>query len=201
MKTNKNKVIDAAAKIFLSKGYEGCTVRAISQEAGLANASCLFNYFKGKEEIYQAVIDTYILQKQDPREKYQNWEKLSLLEFIDLYVGRVGTTMKSLQEKLNADQSLTPATYIIFIQEACRKNSDCKEKYYNSILQNTEMWEFVIRKAIESGEIKADTNIVLTAQMFYYLFVGTSYVHAIQDGLKPEELQAQYYCLYNIIKN
>ncbi|MDR1678181.1 MAG: TetR/AcrR family transcriptional regulator [Prevotellaceae bacterium] len=202
MVTSKEKIIKIAAKLFIKEGFKGCTTIELARIAGLSNNSGLFKYFRTKEDLYDTVVDRYILKPQDPQTKYCFDKDLSMLEFIDMYIKRIEMTMKYLYDELNDDNmNLTPAHYLIFIQEACRRKKKYKKRYYTQTLLNGEMWEQVFQKAIDSGEIKPDTNIEFYADLYHTLFFGASFLHAaIYDGLQPEKLKKQYYHLYNIIK-
>lgn len=52
----RRDIIEAAARLFRSKGIAGASVREIAAEAGLQKAS-LYYYFGSKEEIVHAMID------------------------------------------------------------------------------------------------------------------------------------------------
>lgn len=58
MPTNtKEKILRAAIKVFAHKGYNAATVREIGIEAGAANISAVTYHFKGKENLYRAVLE------------------------------------------------------------------------------------------------------------------------------------------------
>lgn len=48
-------LIDAAARVFVERGYHGATVREIAQLAGYTSP-VLYYHFAGKEELYEEVI-------------------------------------------------------------------------------------------------------------------------------------------------
>ena len=57
MKSNtKENILRAAIKVFARKGYKAATVREIGLEAGAANSSAVAYHFKGKENLYKAVL-------------------------------------------------------------------------------------------------------------------------------------------------
>lgn len=51
----RSKVVNAAHRLFLSKGYNGASMRAIAGEAGLALGG-IYNHFANKEEIFVALL-------------------------------------------------------------------------------------------------------------------------------------------------
>lgn len=50
------EIAEAAARAFARKGFHGTSVEDIAGEAGMSPSS-LYRYFKGKEELYEAVVD------------------------------------------------------------------------------------------------------------------------------------------------
>ncbi|MDR1678315.1 MAG: TetR/AcrR family transcriptional regulator [Prevotellaceae bacterium] len=205
MVTSKEKITKVAAKMFMQHGYAGSQTTALAVTAGLSNNSGLFRHFDSKEAIYDAVVDKYLLQLQDHKINAHYENGLSLREFIDVYVDRIDMMMEYLHNELdvhyNADKPLTSENYLIFVQEACERKKTCKEQYYNATRKNVEKWKQVIRRAIDNGEIRPDTDINLNAELFEMAFFGASYLFAtIQSGLQPKKLKELYYCMYNNIK-
>lgn len=54
----RGRILEAAMKVFGSKGYTGATTRAIAIEAGV-NEVTLFRHFGTKENLFKEVIDYY----------------------------------------------------------------------------------------------------------------------------------------------
>ncbi len=58
-------IIEAAAKIFSEKGYNGTTTKEIAQEAGLSEGS-IFRYFQNKMDILHHIL-IYIIDSVVPK--------------------------------------------------------------------------------------------------------------------------------------
>jgi AcrR family transcriptional regulator len=52
----KNEILDAAGRLFSTKGYDKCTVNDILNAVGIAKGT-FYYYFKSKEEVLDAIID------------------------------------------------------------------------------------------------------------------------------------------------
>jgi AcrR family transcriptional regulator len=50
----RNEIIQAAEKIFISRGFTKATMKRIAEEAGFAKGT-VYNYFENKEDLYLAV--------------------------------------------------------------------------------------------------------------------------------------------------
>jgi AcrR family transcriptional regulator len=53
---SRERVLAAAAKIFVERGYAGTTMRAVAKAVGLQAAS-LYYHYRSKEELIEAVLD------------------------------------------------------------------------------------------------------------------------------------------------
>lgn len=53
---SRDRLLAAARKVFAKRGYDGATVKELSEEAGL-NISLVSYYFGGKEGLYKACIE------------------------------------------------------------------------------------------------------------------------------------------------
>ena len=51
----RQRILEAARKLFAASGYESSTTREIADAAGIANGT-LFNYFPNKEAILAALV-------------------------------------------------------------------------------------------------------------------------------------------------
>ena len=56
---HRAEILDAAERVFVSKGYQGATVEEIGQEAEFA-VGTIYNFFASKEELFLEVLDRHI---------------------------------------------------------------------------------------------------------------------------------------------
>lgn len=52
----RKSLIDAAARVFAQRGYEGASVAEITSEAGLSSGS-IYAHYEGKAELFMAVLE------------------------------------------------------------------------------------------------------------------------------------------------
>lgn len=55
--STKDKIVDAALKMFSEKGYLGATTKELAREAGIAEVT-LFRHFPSKEQLFEEVLNT-----------------------------------------------------------------------------------------------------------------------------------------------
>jgi len=53
--TTKMQILDSAYRLFTEKGFRGSSLRDIAERSGI-KASSIYNHFKSKEEIFEAVF-------------------------------------------------------------------------------------------------------------------------------------------------
>lgn len=54
------RILDAAEIVFAAKGFDGASLRDIATQAGIREPG-LYNYFKNKQDLYEAVLDRALL--------------------------------------------------------------------------------------------------------------------------------------------
>ena len=77
---NRQTILEAARRIFAELGYGATTVRDIIRATPLASGT-FYNYFKSKEEVFQAIQDESALRIR-PRLKEERAKAGSIEEFI-----------------------------------------------------------------------------------------------------------------------
>lgn len=60
----RDKILEAAIKLFAEKGFNGTTTKEIAEKAGV-NEALIFRYFSTKRDLYGAIIERKI--KEDPK--------------------------------------------------------------------------------------------------------------------------------------
>jgi AcrR family transcriptional regulator len=78
--SNRQAIIDAARRVFAELGYGATTVRDIIRATELASGT-FYNYFKSKEEVYQALRDETALRVR-PRLRAERIRARNFEEFI-----------------------------------------------------------------------------------------------------------------------
>src|SRR5277367_6159269 len=77
---NRETILAAARKVFAEIGFGAATVRDIIRATPLASGT-FYNYFKSKEEVYQAIQDEIALAIR-PRLRAERKQAKSVEEFI-----------------------------------------------------------------------------------------------------------------------
>ena len=150
-----------------------------------------------------AVVDKYVLQIHKPGNKFPTPAD-TLAEFIGQYVAGVAASMKRILELIGDNSSphdcCLNSYYFHFLSQVRMYYPDIRQKIERIFRLDYELWEKVIRKAKESGEIRSDTDVKKAAVLFRQMFLGLSYEQAFLNGLDVDELESNFRYIYSLLK-
>ena len=98
----KMTIREEAFRLFLTKDFNIVPLKQIERSLNLSRG-CMSYHYPTKQELFNDVIDYYILHKQNTNNKMQGAFNLSLLEFIHFYVDKVASTKNEMQQFLSDD--------------------------------------------------------------------------------------------------
>ena len=193
--TTKERIIEEAFKLFLTHNFEKVSITDLEQAVGKTRGA-IFYFFKNKEEIFNAVIDTYMIKTQNPSEKFNFDEDISLEQFIYLYINGINTTMSKM---LSLSVVNIYKGYFTLYLQASRIYPNFAEIMTQNSVEEINLWERVISRAVQSKEIK-QVNTKHYATLFRSCFLGLAFDRCLFYGLNTEELLVLYQNIYNQIK-
>jgi len=151
----RRQILDAAVKVFASRGFTQCRVSDIADEAGVAYG-LLYHYFRSKDE----VLDTLFLER---------WSVM--VDVIAEVDGREGATAR---EKLDSVASFIIESYRhdpdlmkVIIVEVTRAANSFGRTHISEIQRAFDGIAQIIEKGQASGELRAEVTPVFGAMAFY----------------------------------
>lgn len=203
MITNREEVIDKAFKVFLRMNYEKASISTLSKACGVVKTGVVY-YFPHKLDLFIAVADKFVIQLQNPVNKFAEPAD-TLAEFINQYVDGVTRAMGRIVDLVTScgevENGCSPNFYYIhFLSQVRMYYPGIREKMEYIFRKDHEMWKNVIQKAKDSGEIRNDTDEEKTSAIFRQVFLGMSYEDAFLDGLDVNRLKDNFNCLYSMLK-
>lgn len=193
-----DKILWECFKLFLQKGYKEVTIPDMEEAIGMTRGA-IFYYVKDKNELFNAVIDRFLLEKQNINNKLSGNQETSLLRFIISYVEGINKTRQSFFP-LSENESLF-FSYINLTHSALLYYEGFKEKALHTIELEVALWEKMIKAAKESGEIRENVNVGIIAKKFQRLFYGYSYLSGLHSRFDTSELLEIFIDEYNLIKS
>ncbi len=132
------RILDAAQRLFLEKGYEATTIQDIVDELGGLTKGAIYHHFKSKEEIMDAVGDRMFFAN-DPFKAVRGRDDLSglekLREAVRLHQGDAERTRMTIQaipivweprllvEMIESNRRILTPCYLELLQEGIRDGS------------------------------------------------------------------------------
>ena len=172
----EEKILQAAKSVFQQKGFDGCRMQDIADEAGI-NKALLHYYFRSKDRLFDAVFkDAFrrffpkvqeIMASEIPLEK-------KLESFIDKYID------------LLIDNPLLP----IFILNEVNRNPEKISEIINLNVINPNLLFASVIKEIEKGNIrKTDPRhlIISIIGMCVFPFIGKPIIKKFLMNNSDEE--------------
>lgn len=154
MNSTKSKIIRVALWMVSEKGYEWLSFQKVADEIGIAKSS-IYHYFKKKEDLGIAIMDTVEEKVQKKKEEILTYK--SEKEKLNAYLGKANveeTLYYEVIAKLTFDFNGLP----LKLQNKIREHSIRSHKFVLEILKRgSEKKEFSITKDLE----EATTGIIL----------------------------------------
>jgi TetR/AcrR family fatty acid metabolism transcriptional regulator len=151
-KTRKDRIMDAALRIFAEKGFQNATITEISKEAGVSEAT-IYEYFGTKEDLLFAIPEKI---------SHETFEKSS----------KVIPYIKGVEEKIRAIllfyvqlyQSNPHYSALVLLQLMSNKRFR-QTPAHALIRRSSHVLLDCIREGIEEGTFKKDSNPYLIRSM------------------------------------
>lgn len=99
----KEKIIDAATKVFFQNGFEKTSVKMILEEAGVVTGS-FYHFFTSKEELFEAVVEKYLRGYSERIGNILFDESLGIEQIINKILEELQSTSKEYYLKLQGDK-------------------------------------------------------------------------------------------------
>ncbi len=150
----RQAILDAAVRVFASRGFHACRVSDIADEAGVAYG-LVYHYFGSKD----SVLDTLFLER---------WNVMLAM------IAEVDTTESSAREKLYAIASFIVDSYRhdpdlmkVIIVDVTRAANSFGQTHLARIRQAYSGIAAIVTKAQEQGAFRTDIDAEFAAMAFY----------------------------------
>ena len=154
----RQKLVDVARQLFAKKGLENTTMNDIALHSGKGRRT-LYTYFKSKEDIYYAVIESELERLSDKMDEVAARKIRPQEKIIEL----IYTHLNMIKETVIRNGNLRAAFFRnIWMVEKVRKNFDEDE---------IELFRKVYAEGKEDGEFDID-NVDLVADITHYCIKG-----------------------------
>jgi AcrR family transcriptional regulator len=143
----RQRLLDAAAKIFSRDGFQGATTKEIAREANV-NEVTLFRHFKTREELLKATLERGLSEECRIIEEHSSWSKdlrTGIADYVRAYNGLL-EKKEALSRALIGEARLLPASVRQMILRAVEP---LKRKLVDHL-----------RSAQQAGLVRDDVNLI-----------------------------------------
>lgn len=158
----REEILDAAQRIFATKGYNETGIADIAADLGIGHGT-FYRYFENKQDIAVQVLDRAILDiatalsDEDP---YASND-------VDEYRAQTTRIMLRMFEKLESH----PEAFTLLHVQSVAIDTSATQRSFEAYSAYTEVF---LRNGIEKGFLRADMDVEITAQALVGLiFEGT----------------------------
>jgi AcrR family transcriptional regulator len=160
----RERIIDAAARLFVRKGYAATSIADLASAVEMTKGA-LYHHFDGKEAIFSAVLETI----------RATWSRTVAKETLVARNARdrLGALLDSQARFLQANESfcILLSGLMTELEESQPELHAALQKVYGELVRFIEQ---IVRKGQEAGEIRSDLDARLTALSIVGTIRGTA---------------------------
>lgn len=183
MKKNKKQIVfEAAAELFMEKGYLAASMRELAERVGLEQASSLYNHLKSKEEVLRKIC-------------LENADKfISGISAVEQSNVSAPEQLKSLIH-LHISIAVEDPTSVTVFNDECRHLS---EPYLSDFLNKRKDYENRFKAIIISGIEKGLFKNIDATVALYTILTSVRWIHywyKPERNVSVEKLEADVFTL------
>jgi AcrR family transcriptional regulator len=195
---SKKKILKAALRIFLEKGYDAASINDVVQESKFTKGG-LYHHFSNKEHLFIETINFLF-------NEFERWEneiyssEISLKEILQIYFASMGEMINFIKEVAETDK-LQESNFYNLMFDAFHRFPEIKKKHKQYHKENEEAFIRVLIDAQEKKIIQDDIDPRTFAFMVNALGEGTMIYHLINEKIDLKEMgEKLFQNVWNSIK-
>lgn len=195
----KERIIRTALRIFLEKGYERTSMRAISTEAGVTKGG-IYHYFESKEHLFREALSFITAQMA----KWSTTRFGSVRTAEDLVRALFGS-IKSMREAfagiVSEDRGQYPYSFLEVLINAARRDEGVRQEMETVYSQTRQNMKTLFLEAQDVGEIRGDIDCDVLALEINALMEGVLLLSVLDKSIDLDTVgQRLYRSMWQMIK-
>ena len=191
----REKILLKAIELYMIEGYANVSITDL-QEALNMGRGTMYYYFKDKDELFQEVVSTFLIQpKQRALDRVKDGATVpEVIEAMLYYLNQLREVHDQVDNK-----NINTSNVVNVMFTAYSKFPELYKKARRLYERELNLWIQAIKNSMRTGDVRGDVHIETIAHMFLH----------IKDGWDPgrtsgpmnyEILYDQYSYLYELIK-
>lgn len=172
----RNQILDAATQVFAQKGFHRATIRAVAQEAGVADGT-IYTYFASKDELLIGILDR--LNQTEARPEHFDQMRHDG-DFRTVFTEYLRVRLALIFESLPVLQALLPEVMT---------NAALRQRYFEQILRPTfVIGERFFSERMAAGELRP-LNVAVTVRALAGMVFGVAMMRLLGDIDRNEPVE------------
>lgn len=145
----KERIVRAAADLFMERGFGGTTVREIGERAGVGQSS-LYHHARSKGQL---LAELHAKHAQD------------IIDRLDEILASKDTPTMQLRKVVKALTSMVDthrAVVTVYLRESYALSGEARAQVAQERRKNDKTIESILQRGLETGEFRSDLDITLT---------------------------------------
>lgn len=171
----REAIIEAAARLFRTKGYHAASVQDIADAVGILKGS-LYHHFESKEELL------YLIAKEPRARLYK-----TVAEIVADDAPAGDKLRRAILAHLEAFDEHYPHLFVYL-----REREEMKRRFRGAPKEYERYWQQILREGVKSGEFRADLDVEVVS---YGLLGMVNWLYKWYDPqgrLSVREIAAQF---------
>ena len=191
----REKILLKALELYMVEGYANVSITDLQAALNMGRGT-LYYYFKDKDELFQEVVSTYLIQpKQRALDRVKDTATIAEMIEAMLYY------LNQLQEFYNQveNKNINTSNVVTVMYTAYSRFPELYKKARRLYEHELSLWIRAIKNSMHNGDIRGNVPIETTAHMFLHIKDGWDPGRSgvpMNFGIFPE----QYNYLFDLIK-
>ena len=182
---SKDKILKAALRIFLEKGYDAASISDVVQESGFTKGG-IYHHFKNKDVLFTETIN-YLFAEFEKWENHLFAETTELKEILEIYF-RMIAEVTNFVKKVAETEDLDDFNFYYLMLTAFHKFPELRKKHNEEHKKNLENFIQIIKKAQKQNIIQNDMDAETFAFMMNALGEGTMLYHLVNEQIDLQKI-------------
>lgn len=175
----RDQLVRTASDLFVSRGYANCSVADIVEAVGLAHGT-FYNYFDGKREVFDAVIDRGLELIRERIVEDRLREARTLDEFFDVF--------RAVADRLHALVEHESALVRFVVFEAPAVAPAVMDRLLALLAQFGELAADAFAEVVRSGDLRAGLDFAVAGEAMAATLLLAATGSLDEDGRSGHDL-------------
>ncbi|WCN38666.1 TetR/AcrR family transcriptional regulator [Aneurinibacillus uraniidurans] len=185
---NRHRVVEAAAKLFLEKGYAYTSIDELVRVSKVSKSN-VYYHFSNKEELLAGVIEYWINTYNDAIEKILVQDHLSVESRVMLFLTHLS---QGIQER----EFKGSCPFITLYIQSPEQAAQMKEKIAGFFFELQARIGLLLKQGIERGEFRNNIHIHEVSALFVTNLEGALFIsEALKDASVVTNTAQQFFNL------